>query len=250
MKTTVIMPTYNRASLIGRSIDSLLRQRDDFDLDLLVVDDGSRDDTPAVLDALQREHPAIRVVRQANAGVAAARNTGLSNLLPDTELVTFLDSDDISPIGRFAADLPRFAADPSLDLTYGRMMLVDRIDDASLVPDCGARTVEIVGIHLSAAIIRRRIIDRVGPFDLEFRQAEDTDFLLRIFESGARFEQTATLCLYYRRHEHNMTRDTETARRSFAAAILKSLRRRKANPGITLAKPRFDVQSLSETGFF
>jgi glycosyltransferase involved in cell wall biosynthesis len=250
VKTTVIMPTYNRASLIGRSIDSLLRQQADVDLDLLVVDDGSQDDTPVVLDDWQRKHPAIRVVRQANAGVAAARNTGLANLLPATELVTFLDSDDISPAGRFAADLPRFQADPSLDLTYGRMMLVDRLNDISMAPDHGAKTVEIVGIHLSAAIIRRRVIDRVGPFDVDFRQAEDTDFLLRVFESGARFEQTGTLCLYYRRHEHNMTRDTETARRSFAAAILKSLRRRKANPAITLAKPRFDVQSLSETGFF
>ncbi len=83
---------------------------------------------------------------------------------------------------------------------------------------------------------------------MDFHQAEDTDYLLRVFESGARFEQTNTLCLYYRRHEHNMTRDTTTARRSFAAAIFKSMRRRKAKIGVSFTKPQFDVQALSEVG--
>jgi GT2 family glycosyltransferase len=130
------------------------------------------------------------------------------------------------------------------------MMLVDRLNEEVMAPADGARAVEIVGIHLSAAILRRRIVDRIGPFDVEFRQAEDTDYLLRVFESGARFVQTETLCLYYRRHATNMTRDTATARRSFAAAILKSLRRRKSNPELSVQKPRFDAQSLSEIGFF
>ena len=250
MTTTIIVPTYNRAALLGRALESLLRQRHVANLDILVIDDGSEDATPAVLADLGRKHAEIRVVRRDNGGVTAARNTGLANLLPETAFVTFLDSDDVSPTGRFAADLPRFAADPDLDLTYGRMMLVDPIDDAALAPAAGARTVEIVGIHLSAAILRRRVVDRVGCFDVDFRQAEDTDYLLRVFESGARFEQTDTLCLYYRRHEHNMTRDTATARRSFAAAIFKSMQRRKVNAGVSLAKPKFDVQALSEMGFF
>lgn len=250
MTTTVIIPTYNRAALLERAVASLLRQRHEADLDILVVDDGSTDDTPALIAALCRDHAGIRTVRRDNGGVTAARNTGLANLLPGTDFLTFLDSDDVSPAGRFAADLPRFAADPGLDLTYGRMMLVDPIDDAALAPAAGARTVEIVGIHLSAAIFRRRVVDRVGPFDADFRQAEDTDYLLRVFESGATFVQTDTLCLYYRRHEHNMTRDTATARRSFTAAVFKSMQRRRAKPGVALAKPRFDVQALSEVGFF
>ena len=94
------------------------------------------------------------------------------------------------------------------------------------------------------------MIECVGRFDEDFHQAEDTDYLLRVFESGARFEQTDTLCLYYRRHDHNLTRDTATARRSFAAAILKSMQRRKANIGVSFNKPHFDVQALSEVGFF
>lgn len=250
MKTTVIVPTHNRAALLERAVASLLRQRDAADLDILVVDDGSDDDTPGMLASLCRDHGGIRVVRRDNGGVTAARNTGLENLLPDTEFVTFLDSDDVSPVGRFAADLPLLVADPDLDLTYGRMMLVDPIDDVALAPAAGSRTVEIVGIHLSAALLRRRLVDRVGPFDTDFRQAEDTDYLLRVFESGAHFAQTKTLCLYYRRHGQNMTRDTVTARRSFTAAIFKSMQRRRANPGLPLAKPRFDVQALSEAGFF
>ena len=132
MTTTVIVPTYNRAPLLGRALESLLRQRQDAKLDILVVDDGSEDSTSALLADLGRKHTEIRVVRRDNGGVAAARNTGLANLLPETAFVTFLDSDDISPMGRFAADLPRFATDPDLDFTYGRMMLVDPIDDDAL----------------------------------------------------------------------------------------------------------------------
>ncbi len=89
-----------------------MRQRHDADLDILVVDDGSEDATSAVLADLGRKHAEIRIIRRENGGVTAARNTGLANLLPETDFITFLDSDDVSPTGRFAADLPRFEADP------------------------------------------------------------------------------------------------------------------------------------------
>lgn len=250
MKTSVIIPTFNRAATLPRAINSLLRQRDAAELDILVIDDGSTDETPLLLADLMREHAEIRMLRQPNTGVAGARNAGLAHLLPETEFVTFLDSDDISPPGRFAADLPRLRAAPGVALSYGRMMLVDAIDPETLLPTSTAKRAEIVGIHLSCAIFRRALIERIGSFDLTLRQAEDTDYLLRVFESGAEFSQTETLCVYYLRHRDNMTRNTEEAIRYFALAVLKSIRRRRADPGIVLHKPDFALKSLVEIGYF
>lgn len=252
---SVIMPAYNRAATLPLAIASLLAQRADaglaeLGLDIFVVDDGSRDETPQVLAELAARHPEIRVVRQENAGVAAARNAGLAALLPQTTLVSFLDSDDVSPAGRFAADLPLFAADPDLALTYGRMLLTDAIDPASMAPADGARRADVRGISLSCAIFRRALIERIGFFEATLMQAEDTDYLLRAFETGAPWRQTDTLCIYYRRHPGNMTRDTAAARRWLAAAVVRSLRRRRADPSIRLDTPAFDAQELIEMGMF
>jgi hypothetical protein len=85
---------------------------------------------------------------------------------------------------------------------------------------------------------------------LDFVQAEDTDYILRVFETDTRFVQTDTLCLYYRRHPGNMTARRDETRRFFALALLKSMRRRKADPTRRLVKPDFEVELLRELGSF
>lgn len=86
----VVIPTFNRAATVGRAVTSVLAQSHE-PLEVVVVDDGSTDDTGALLAALA--DPRLRVLRQANAGVAAARNAGAAGAADDT-LLTFLDSDD------------------------------------------------------------------------------------------------------------------------------------------------------------
>jgi hypothetical protein len=92
MKPTisVIIPTYNRASLVQQAVDSVLQQRGDFAFEIIVIDDGS---TPETAQGLQRFGDAIRYVRQYNAGLNPARNHGLQ--LASGEFVALLDDDDI-----------------------------------------------------------------------------------------------------------------------------------------------------------
>lgn len=250
MRTAVIIPTYNRAVFLPHAIGSVLRQGAADEIDVIVVDDGSEDGTPALLAKVAREHRNVQVLRQANGGVAAARNRGLGALTGRHDLVTFLDSDDVMPAGRIAADAAVLRDRPGLDLTYGRMLLVDALDYARLAPAAGARQADVVGISLSSALMRRRVIERVGALDESFRQAEDTDYLLRIFETGHRFEQTGTACVYYLQHGANMTRDHAEMRRSFVRALHLSVRRRAADPGLRLVKPDFALAPLLESGFF
>ena len=250
MKTTVIIPTFNRVKTLPHAIRSLTAQRGDVDLDILVINDGSTDGTGDLLDDLSGKIPELRVVTKANQGVCAARNTGLDNLLPETSLVSFLDSDDISPKGRFAADIPHFIDNPDIELTYGRMMYVDALDYENGIPAKGSKQADIIGVQLSSAIFRRSLIDRIDKFDPEMIQGEDTDFLLRVFEANTRYVQTDTMCVYYLRHPDSLMKDGKEAARYFALAIRKSMLRRKADPSIVLNKPDFDVMALKKTGYF
>ncbi|MEW6633719.1 MAG: glycosyltransferase family A protein [Pseudomonadota bacterium] len=249
MKLSVIMPVHNREAYVGAALRSLLRQRDAADLDIIVVDDGSTDGTSQAVRAIMEEHPCIRLVRQQNTGVTKARNSGLKELRPETELISFLDSDDISPAGRFKADVDLFRKDPALELTYSRMMLVDKIDNDRLEPAVGCNSITVRGIHLSAAIFSRRLVERIGYFDEEFAQAEDTDYLLRSFEVGPTYTLPDTVALYYRQHAGNMTRQQDVQAREFMRAIYKSMKRRRADPSLRRIEGIFELEKLSDWQF-
>ena len=92
-KITLIMPAYNAEAWLAESIRSVLEQSFR-DFTLLAVDDGSTDQTPAILDALAAEDPRVRPIHAVNGGPAKARNLALEQLDADTEYVMFLDSDD------------------------------------------------------------------------------------------------------------------------------------------------------------
>ena len=93
MNTTisVIVPVYNTEKYLARCLDSLLNQTYR-DLEIIVIDDGSKDGSPAICDAYAQKDARIRVIHKTNAGVSAARNDGLA--VVSGEYVTFMDSDD------------------------------------------------------------------------------------------------------------------------------------------------------------
>src|SRR5436190_9018266 len=113
MKTvSVVIPTYNYARYLGAAIDSALQQTH-APLEVIVVDDGSTDDTPRLLDGYGDR---IRVIRQKNSGVAAARNAGVREARG--ELIAFLDSDDLWKPRKLELQIARFEADPGLGLVH------------------------------------------------------------------------------------------------------------------------------------
>jgi glycosyltransferase involved in cell wall biosynthesis len=241
LKTTVIIPVYNRPKTLVLAVKSLIQHNEPVDLDILIVDDGSTDETPQVLAKLAGTYPNVRSVWRDNGGVSKARNTGLDNLLDSTKIVTFLDSDDMMLPGRFIADVPILANQPHIGVTYGNMIATNGLDPDTLAPFKDAAQQEITSIHLSCGLFRRSLIERIGYFDETLPQAEDTDYLLRIFESGTRFVQTTTVCHYYLRHSGGMTRNVDEARKCFARALMKSLQRRKVDPTLKIRKPDFDI---------
>jgi glycosyltransferase involved in cell wall biosynthesis len=248
-KVTVIVPLFNRAGFIEVALRSLLAQREDCALDVLVVNDGSTDDGPGIIEALARENPEIRMVTTQNQGVTKARNVGLRHVRADCDFVTFLDSDDVSTRRRLASDLAEFVADPKLQMTYGQVTLVDHIDPDIAAPAAVANTALVRTIHVGAAIFRRAFVDRIGFFDEAMLQGEDTDFLLRAFESGEPFVLTDTNTLYYRQHPGNMTRDKAVVVQFLIRALRRSIVRRRANPQARIPAGLFDMKALRDVRF-
>ncbi len=182
---SAIIPTYNRVKLVQRAIDSALAQTRPID-EIIVVDDGSTDGTEGILNS--RYGDRIRYVRQANAGVSAARNHGLS--LARGRYLALLDSDDI-----WMPEKTRIQAnflDANLEIG---MVLCDVVcfDAAAGVSDIMRRRDVIpadgwVLEHVlmnpalvpASAMFRREVYTHVGGFDTGLRTAEDIDFHLRV----------------------------------------------------------------------
>jgi glycosyltransferase involved in cell wall biosynthesis len=118
-QVTVVLCTYNRAALLERTVRAVLAQKG-CELDLVVVDDGSPDDTPAVLASI--DDPRLRVVRQANAGLSVARNSGLA--AAEGDWVVFLDDDDL-PEPEWLELLARPMGDPGVGITCVGSTAVD-----------------------------------------------------------------------------------------------------------------------------
>jgi glycosyltransferase involved in cell wall biosynthesis len=239
---TTIVPVYDRVHFISDAVTSVLRQKAPLPLDVLVIDDGSTDGSAEVLRDLAAKDPRVRVITQQNGGVANARNTGLKNLLPQTEFVTFLDSDDIMGADRFIQDLEVLRNELDVQITYGDMMMTFALDRATFSVPADAKQVVLTSIHMSCCLYRRALLEEIGYFDETLEMAEDTDFIFRTFEIGANFRQTATVCLYYFRHDGNMSLLMEDNLKWFKRALVRSVMRRRREPWRKLIKPEFNVE--------
>ncbi len=180
---SLIIPTYNRAGLVGEAIESALSQTYPA-REVIVVDDGSTDGTPEVL---ARYGDAIRWVRTPNRGCAAARNTGVG--LAQGDYLAFVDSDDVAPPDKLAIQVPVLEAHPEIGFVYGPSVAfgLDLSGEKVLQPvrpDTKGFVAEglflTTRIGFDSVLLRRKAVQQVGGFDERLRYNEDSDLLLRV----------------------------------------------------------------------
>lgn len=186
---SVIIPVYNRADALGDAIRSVLAQSEQ-DFEIVVVDDGSRDDPRRAVEAFG--DPRIRFFAQANRGGGAARNAGID--LAQGRFVAFLDSDDVYLPGHLAA-MRRLIDGTSDTVGYARM-IVDRGGGRTfLKPPRAIRPGEHMADYLlcergfvpTITVVVARETARRVRYHEDLRAAEDTDFAIRLFLAGQRF---------------------------------------------------------------
>jgi len=185
---SVIIPTFNRAKLLTEAVRSVLEQKDcPEEIEIIVVDDGSTDDTAETLAALPGN---IRYLRREHSGVSAARNLGIAQ--SRGEWIAFLDSDDLWLPIKLCAQMEFFLDHPESLLCQTEEIWIRngrRINARKYHKKpagyCFTALLERCLISPSAVVINRRVFDSAGLFDESLPACEDYDLWLRI---GCRFQ--------------------------------------------------------------
>lgn len=202
---SVVIPCFNPGRRLHDAIASV-RSGGLAAVELIVVDDGS---SPP----LQLEE---RILRQVNAGPAAARNTGWRAAAG--EFIAFLDADDLWKPGSLSALLAALQGDPEAGVAQGRVVTVRPPNPAD---PPGYR------VNLGACLFRRSTLESLGGFDESLRFGEDTDFFIRCWHAGLKKVRIHDTVLVYQLHASNMTARAPTYLRTLATLAQRQARRRR-----------------------
>lgn len=190
---SVIIPTFNRKEVLQQAISSALDQKGAMELEVIVVDDCSTDETEGLVRSFRDKR--IKYIRHSeNRGGAAARNTGVS--LATGEFVAFLDSDDTWDGGKLSAQLfaIRGSTKPEMAVCYSKLRC-RRTSYTEILPSRGKRRRESVadylflrgGLMQTSSILVGVELARRTMFDPSWRKHQDYDYCLRLEQAGAEF---------------------------------------------------------------
>ncbi len=214
---SVIVPVYNSERFLAEALNSIVGQTVP-PAEIVVVDDGSTDQSAAIA----ARYPSVRLVRQANAGVSAARNAGLA--AATGERLAFLDADDLFLPGKLAAQARALDAHAEWDGIFGHVrhfLASPELADRFVCPPPQP------GYFFGTLLARRELFARVGGLDPSLAMAELAEWVARAMDSGAQFGVLPEIVLERRIHGANFTlqRDRRT---QYARAVHAVMVRRRA----------------------
>jgi glycosyltransferase involved in cell wall biosynthesis len=222
MRVSVVIPTYNRADLLGEAIESVLAQHQP-PHEVIIVDDGSTDETQEVT----RRYRSLRVLRQDNAGVAAARNAGTS--IATGDWIGFLDSDDKWLPTFLRSCLETLDAHPDSDLVYtraaswsGERILPTRPSGETPGTNPLAKLLKLKTLCTpSSTVIRKTTLLEAGGFNENriLGPSADWELWTRLATRGLRFAYCPEPCVLHRDHPTNMMSDPAKMEAAMLAAV-------------------------------
>jgi len=203
---TVVVPVYNAAATIAATVRSVLTQTER-DFELLLIDDGSTDDSLAIMLRLGAEDDRIRVLSHRNQGVASTRNLGVD--LARGALIAFLDSDDAWHPTKLERHRALHAVDPDIGISFARIAFLEaqkavhaEVRTCSTVPAGDLTLTQVIGENpvctASNIVVTRDCLAAVGLFTVGMDYAEDQEWLARAVDAGIRVRGIDELLVAYR----------------------------------------------------
>ncbi|NJR64909.1 MAG: glycosyltransferase [Leptolyngbyaceae cyanobacterium CRU_2_3] len=228
---SIVIPTYNCDRYLSEAIDSVLNQdvlsesgqsQNYSECEVIVIDDGSLDGTPEIL---QRYGKRIRAVRQTNQGVSVARNHGIQ--LAQGKWVAFLDADDFLLPDQLGVRMAVAESQPGLGMIHSGWYRVNSqghflmaVEPWHQIPRLNLESwLRWKPVLPSAMLFRRDWLLRSGGFDRRFPPAEDTDLVLRLSRMGCEAGWLKQITVGYRQHENSAMHQGLPQARSLAAVI-------------------------------
>jgi glycosyltransferase involved in cell wall biosynthesis len=200
---SVIIPVYNGELYLAEALDSVLAQ-DYRPIEVIVVDDGSTDNTAEVA----RKYSQVHYLHQTNQGPPAARNTGLSHCKGD--LIAFLDADDLWVSGKLSMQVSFLEAHPEAGCVMGRTknVLQEGVVRPSWVEE-STLSEDSVAYHMGTLLAHRRVLETVGNFNASYLYSDDFDWLIRLKESNISIGKMEKILHLRRIHLSNLSHNPE-----------------------------------------
>lgn len=218
------MPVYNERERVERAIAEVLATELPDEFELIVVDDGSTDGSGDVA----RSFPGVRLIRQANGGNGAARNTAVD--AATGELFAFLDADDRFAPHKLGLQQAVLESDPSLDMVFGhvREFFSPELDEATRSGLRPPASEPMPWTSPNLMLIRREAFERVGPFTTAVRVGVTVDWFARASEAGLRHAILPEVVLERRIHTQNNGLREQASRSQYLEVIRQAMQRRRA----------------------
>lgn len=215
---SVIVPVYNGASYVADAIRSILAQGD-HPLEIIVVDDGSTDDTATIV---QQFGPPVRYYHQRNQGSSIARNFGVTQA--KGEWLAFLDADDLWAADRLAVQAAALQQNPAVDLIWGHVM-----EFSGDAPDSAIGVDALPGYHVGTMLIRKDVFAAVGAFSTTYQLAEMVDWIARLQSSSAQQLMLPEVLMYRRIHQTNKGKSARYSKHEYLHVLKRHLDRTRAD---------------------
>lgn len=222
VKVSVIIPTYNRAALLQKAISSVLAQTFT-NFEIIVVDDGSKDNTRTTVTAIDDHR--IHYIYQENAGLATARNRGLQ--LSTGKYVAFLDDDDLFLPNKLQIQVQKLENNQVVGLVSGGWIYID-IEGTKFRENRPWEWRPVLNLDtwlvscptiVNAVLVRRSWLEHVKGFDETLQQSEDWDLWLRLAYAGCQMEWVEEIVCAYRTQPGSMVHNAQKQRRYMVSVL-------------------------------
>lgn len=193
---SIVIPCFNSKATIVETLESVLAQSYS-NYELIVVDDGSTDHTFDVVNEFMSDNKAVKLRRQDNRGLPAARNFGFS--FAEGEFVVFLDSDDCLAETFLEECVAKFREDKTCSVAYTQVEFFERVTGIFILPEISMDRLLIQNCLTATAMIKSELFREIGMYDENLKFVEDWEMWIRMYSRYPNFYKIEKPLFYYRR---------------------------------------------------